>query len=196
MFHLEHIEIQWQRIDPTKGLHSFRATFLWFVFSPGALKIYDVAILVDQTLLSFFLFAKPQEDSHLDIKALRGPMQPSGRRRFFSLSLDTTVWEIDRSRIYSHELTDNLSWSSVDAAIDRPAGKRLRHRATSSRRWLQFAKSNFRPFETVRRSAARVPPIGLRIARDATHRGAISDSIVVTGPRSTHGRFVAAWCRE
>lgn len=50
--------------------------------------------------------------------------------------------------------------------------------------WLQFAKSNFRSFETKRRSAARVLPIGLRIARDAMHHGAISDSIVVTSSRS------------
>lgn len=59
--------------------------------------------------------------------------------------------------------------ASINAAIDRFC-EEFRHHATSSRRWLQFANSNFRSFETTRRSATRVPPIGLRIARDATRR--------------------------
>lgn len=52
-------------------------------------------------------------------------MGPGDRRRvLLAIARYTTVWEIDRSRIYSRELTNDLGWASVDAAIDRPA-KRL-----------------------------------------------------------------------
>jgi hypothetical protein len=65
----------------------------------------------------------------------------------------------------------------IDGNFDRGiigfTGKRFRHLATASSRRaaaIQFAKSDFRSFETKRRSATRVPPIGLRIARVATTR--------------------------
>lgn len=95
-------------------------------------------------------------------------VRSGGRRRFFSLSSDTTVWEIDRSRIRSPKLTGER----IDQ-MRRPIVPRGSHSGIVQPhlRWLQFAKSNFRSFETItRRSAARVPPIGLRIARDATQR--------------------------
>lgn len=65
---------------------------------------------------------------------------------------------------------DSFERRALDATINRPAGERLSGISQShlERRTavLQFAKNNFRSFETERRSAMRASPIDLRIAHD------------------------------
>lgn len=125
-------------------------------------------------LLSFLFFAK-----RLISIELRESKRPGGRRRFFSLSRDATV-SITRSSIRANYLDARLSMEQAIVLRGSDSGIVQPHLGDGSS--LQRVTSVLSKRSGVPQRAFL--PIGLRIARDAMHRGAISDSIVVTGPRS------------